>query len=67
MTRQRRSVSIMPTVDDRRRPDLHFIDTVSPQMTDGEIGRVVEGCMAGLRANGITPDENMLTLEVKFA
>lgn len=66
-TRDHRTISIMPTIDGRRMSDMHHIDQVPAAMSDEDVGRVVGDCMRRLSAEGITPDDNIVTLELKFA
>ncbi len=66
-TREHRSISIMPTVDGRRMPDMHHIDQVPAELSDEAVGQVVGDCLRILAGHGITPDENIVTLEMKFA
>lgn len=66
-TRGHRTISIMPTIDGRRRSDMHHHDQVPVVMSDEDVGRVVGDCMRRLADEGISPEDNMVTLEMKFA
>lgn len=67
MARKHRTITIMPTVDGRRMPELHHMDDVPLPMTDADLGRVVGDCLRGLAAQGIEPGPEMVTLDVRFA
>ena len=66
-TRAHRTITVMPTVNDRRRADLHHMDDVALPMTDAELGRVFGDCLRRLAEEGIEPGPDLVTLDVRFA
>jgi hypothetical protein len=57
----------MPTVNGRRRPDLHHAGEVGAAMTDAEIGGQVGECLRSLAGAGHVPGDSMIALEMRFA
>jgi len=66
-TKERRTITIMPMVDGRKRPDLHHIDDVPMPLSDADLGRVMGDCMRRLAQDEIEPGANLVTLDVRFA
>jgi hypothetical protein len=66
-TRTHRTITVMPTVNDRRRADLHHMDDVTLPMTDADVGRVLGECLRRLAEEGIEPGSDLVTLDVRFA
>jgi len=66
-TRSDRTITVMPTVNDRRRADLHHIDRVALPVADADLGRVMGDCLRLLASQGIEPGPDLVTLDVRFA
>lgn len=60
-------ISIMPTIDGRRRPDLHRCPTVSDDLPDEQVGEIMGDFLRNLGDHGIQVGPNMVELNIRFS
>lgn len=61
----RTALSLMPTVNGRRRPDLHRMPGISPNPSDEEIGEVLGDCLRYLQH--LRDQGDLVELNIRFA
>lgn len=61
-----KTVSIMPMVNGRKRPDLHHMREAGDDLPDAEVGEIIGDCLRGMLAEGIQAGAEQITLEVKI-
>jgi hypothetical protein len=61
-------ISIMPTVNGRRRNDFHHVVEASNDLPDDALGEAVGDCLRNLQQDNIAVAlGDMITLELRFA
>lgn len=63
---QRINISIMPTINGRRRADLHALPTVGPDMPDAEVGEVLGDYLRSLQDVDIHVGADSIELELRI-
>lgn len=64
---KRAMISIMPTIDGRRRPDFYHSATMTTDLPDEAMGEAIGDCMRAIWKEGFDPVLHQVSLEVKFA